>query len=147
MASRAARGARSASSSTVPEDLFVEVALVMLLAALAGMVATALRQPLIVAFIAVGLLAGPSALGIVEPDDQLALLAEIGVALLLFVVGLKLDVRLLRTAGPVALAAGLGQIAFTAGIGFPLALALGMTAVQALYVAVALTCSSTLIIV
>lgn len=129
------------------DDLFVQVALVMLLAAVAGLLATTLRQPLIVAFIAVGLLVGPSALGIVEPDDQLALLAEIGVSLLLFVVGLKLDVRLLRAAGPVALAAGLGQIAFTAGIGFPLALALGMGAVEALYIAVALTFSSTIIIV
>ncbi|MEX2130320.1 MAG: cation:proton antiporter, partial [Pseudohongiellaceae bacterium] len=75
------------------------------------------------------------------------LMAELGIAVLLFLVGLKLDLQLIRTLGPVALATGLGQVAFTSVFGFLIAILLGMDTVSALYVAVALTFSSTIIIV
>jgi Kef-type K+ transport system membrane component KefB len=128
-------------------DVFHEVAALLVLAAAAGALAVWLRQPLIVAFIAVGVLAGPSALGVVSESDEIDLLAELGIALLLFAVGLKLDVRLIRSTGPVALIAGFGQMAFTAGTGFALALVLGLDLVTAAYVALALTFSSTIIVV
>jgi Kef-type K+ transport system membrane component KefB len=131
----------------VVHDEFTTFALIMGLAAVAGLVANRLRQPLIVALIAIGVLAGPAGLGWVSGGDELELLARLGIALLLFLVGLKLDVHLIRTTGPVALATGLGQVAFTSGIGFLIALGLGMSATTALYVAVALTFSSTIIIV
>jgi len=126
---------------------FSEIAALLALAAAVGALALQLRQPLIVAFIFVGLLAGPSALGWVHAHDEIDLLAQLGVAVLLFVVGLKLDLKLVRHLGPVALATGLGQLAFTIVFGFILALALSMDWVKALYVAVALTFSSTIIIV
>ena len=128
-------------------DPFYLTAAVLALATLIGMIGHRLRQPLIVAFIAAGLLVGPSALGWVQDAEPLELLAEIGVAVLLFLVGLKLDLHLVRTTGPVALVTGLGQVLFTSGVGFVLALGLGMDATTALYVAVALTFSSTIIIV
>jgi predicted Kef-type K+ transport protein len=86
-------------------------------------------------------------LGVIRSYDQIELLAHIGISLLLFIVGLRLDLSLIRTTGPVALATGLGQIVFTAGIGFVICLALGMNAISAAYVSVALTFSSTIIIV
>lgn len=133
----------------IPVDgMFHEFAVLLLLAAVIGFIGTRLKQPLIVSFIAVGIVVGPSLLGWVEGDEPtMELLAEIGIALLLFIVGLKLDLHLIRTMGPVALATGLGQVAFTSGAGFVLALGLGMDVVTALYVAVALTFSSTIIIV
>jgi Kef-type K+ transport system membrane component KefB len=129
------------------DDRFFEIAVLLLFAAVAGFVAVRLKQPLIVAFIVVGILVGPSMLGWVSSPDQLHLLAELGIALLLFVVGLKLDLHLIRTMGPVALATGLGQVIFTSVFGYLIALALGMEHITALYVAVALTFSSTIIIV
>jgi Kef-type K+ transport system membrane component KefB len=129
------------------DHAFHEVAALLLIAAVVGAVALRLRQPLIVAFIAVGVLVGPAALGIVTAEDEIELLAELGIALLLFVVGLRLDVRLIRSTGPVALATGLGQVVFTSTVGFAIALALGLDVVTAVYVAVALTFSSTIIIV
>jgi Kef-type K+ transport system membrane component KefB len=60
---------------------------------------------------------------------------------------LKLDLHIIRTVGPVALATGLGQVIFTSLIGFAIALALGISMLSAAYVAVALTFSSTIIIV
>jgi len=126
---------------------FAEIALLLLACALAGALFVRLRQPALVAYIVVGILAGPSALHLVSAHDPIDLLAQVGVAVLLFVVGLKLDLHHVRHLGPVALATGLGQLAFTIVIGFALILALGRGWVEALYVAVALTFSSTIIIV
>lgn len=128
-------------------DVFTEMAVLLLVAAVIGAIGMRLRQPLIVAFIAVGVLVGPSALGWVSANDQIDLLAKLGIALLLFVVGLKLDLHIIRSMGTVALATGLGQVFFTSVIGYFIAIALGMSPVTALYVAVALTFSSTIIIV
>ena len=126
---------------------YTEFAMLLALAAAVGVVALRLRQPLLVAYIAVGIALGPSALGWVTAHDQVDLLAQIGITVLLFVVGLKLDMHVVRSVGAVALATGVGQILFTTLIGFALALALGMDALTAVYVAVALTFSSTIIIV
>ncbi len=128
-------------------NTFFEIAAILSLAALIGVIGQKLRQPLIIMFLITGILAGPSCLGLIRSYDQLELLAQIGIALLLFIVGLRLDLSLIRTTGPVALATGLGQIIFTSAIGFLLAIGMGMSLVNAAYVSVALTFSSTIIIV
>ncbi|MBI5440814.1 MAG: cation:proton antiporter, partial [Deltaproteobacteria bacterium] len=129
------------------ENHFHEIAAVLAVSAAVGALATRLRQPLLVAFIAVGVLVGPSGISLVSAHEPVRLLAELGISILLFAVGLKLDLHLIRTMGGVALATGLGQVLFTSVLGFFLALALGMAVVESLYVAVALTFSSTIIIV
>lgn len=127
--------------------LFYEIAALLVLAAAVGFVGLLLRQPLIVSFIAVGILAGPSGLDLARSSEPIDLLAALGIALLLFLVGLKLDLNLVRTLGPVALITGLGQVAFTTLFGFLIGLALELEPVESLFVAVALTFSSTIIIV
>lgn len=129
------------------ENVFVQIAVILSLATIGGALAQLLRQPLIVAFIAVGILLGPSALGMVVHSNEIEIFSRLGIALLLFVVGLKLDLHIVRTIGPVALASGLGQVLFTSLVGYLIALLLGMSHVTAIYVAVALTFSSTIIIV
>ncbi|MDP1708073.1 MAG: cation:proton antiporter [Gammaproteobacteria bacterium] len=126
---------------------FAEMALLLLIAAIAGALAVRLRQPVLIAYIVVGIGVGPAGLELVQAHDQINLLAQIGVAILLFLVGLKLDLQHVRNIGPVALATGLGQLAFTISVGFVLVLALGRDWLTALYVAVALTFSSTIIII
>lgn len=126
---------------------YAEFALLLLISAIAGGIAVRLRQPVLVAYIVVGILVGPAVFGVVRAHDQIALLAEVGVTVLLFVVGLKLDLHHIRHIGPVALATGLGQLAFTTVFGFVLILLLGKGPLEALYVAVALTFSSTIIVV
>jgi Kef-type K+ transport system membrane component KefB len=123
------------------------MAVLLMAAMVVGALVVWLRQPLILGYLLVGILLGPSMLGWVTARDQIDLLARMGIAMLLFVVGLKLDLHLIRTLGPVALATGLGQVIFTSVIGYFLALLLGMTPVAAVYLAVALTFSSTIIIV
>jgi Kef-type K+ transport system membrane component KefB len=128
-------------------SVFNEIAALLVLASAVGIAGLLLRQPLIVSFIGVGIIAGPSGLDIVRSSEPIQLLAELGVAILLFLVGVKLDVGLIRTLGPVALATGLGQVIFTSVFGFAICLTLGMDSVTGIYVAVALTFSSTIIIV
>jgi Kef-type K+ transport system membrane component KefB len=128
-------------------SVFSELAVILMIAAAAGAISLWLRQPLLIAYIVIGLVAGPTMLGIVTAHEQIDLLAQIGVAILLFIVGLKLDLQHIRHIGPVALATGLGQLLFTIVIGFFLILLMGKTLMEAIYVAVALTFSSTIIIV
>jgi len=129
------------------ENAFYEITAILLLAAFIGTVGVRLGQPLIVSFIAVGILVGPSGLHLVSSHNHIELLAEIGISLLLFIVGLKLELHLIRMVGQVALAPGLGQVAFTSLFGFLIARGLGMATVESLYLGVALTFSSTIIIV
>jgi Kef-type K+ transport system membrane component KefB len=129
------------------DSIYQEFALLLMVSALIGAVAVRLRQPLLVAYIVVGIVVGPAVFGWVGAHDQIDLLAQIGITVLLFVVGLKLDLKHIRHIGPVALATGLGQLGFTILFGFFIILALGKGWLEALYVAVALTFSSTIIIV
>lgn len=129
------------------ENIFLQTGAILGLAALGGVLAQLLRQPLIVAFIAVGILLGPSGFSLVAHSSEIELFARLGIAVLLFVVGLKLDLHIIRTVGPVALASGLGQVIFTSVLGYLIALLLGMSHVAAVYVALALTFSSTIIVV
>ena len=129
------------------ESVFTEVAAVLAVASVVGAICLWLRQPLISAFILVGVLVGPVGLDWVHAHDQVELFAELGVGVLLFVVGLKLDPTLIRTVGMVSIVTGIGQIALTAILGYGLALAFGLESFAAFYVAAALTFSSTIIIV
>ena len=126
---------------------YYEIAAILAIAAAIGVIGLSLKQPLIISFIAAGILVGPVGLNLVSASEEIEILASIGIAVLLFVVGLRLDLNLISSVGPVALATGLGQVLFTSLGGFLLALALGLETVPALYVAVALTFSSTIIIV
>ncbi len=127
--------------------VFTEFSVILAVAAVAGALGLYLRQPLIIAFIVIGIVAGPSALGFVSAQSEIDLLAQVGVTVLLFLVGLKLDWHQVRSVGPVALATGLGQLGFTIVFGFVLTLLLGRPWLEALYIAIALTFSSTIIIV
>ncbi|MGF1480538.1 MAG: cation:proton antiporter [Cyanophyceae cyanobacterium] len=131
----------------VSDNVFSEIALLLAIATAVGAGALWLRQPLIIAFIAVGIIEGPAGLGLLAATDEVELLAELGIALLLFVVGLKLDPHEIRAVGPVAIVAGLGQITVTTGLGYGMALLLGLRPIAAFYIAIALTFSSTIIVV
>ena len=131
----------------IADSIFNEIAILLVLAAAAGLVGLMLRQPLIVSFIAVGILVGPAGLDLVMSAEPIDLLAELGIAVLLFLVGIKLDIGLIRTLGPVSVATGLGQVIFTSVFGFLICTGLGMDAITSIYIAVALTFSSTIIII
>lgn len=126
---------------------FEQIALILVLAAVGGGLAKLLRQPVLVAYIVVGILAGPAVLGLVSGGESIEVFAKIGIAILLFLVGLKLDFHSIRMTGTVALLAGVGQVVITAGLSFGIALALGFDVIPSIYIAIALTFSSTIIVI
>ena len=129
------------------ESEFGQIAVILLVAAVAGFLAHLARQPVLVAYIFVGILLGPAVLGFVDSDAVIEGLAKVGIAILLFLVGLKLEIGLIKTTGLVALLTGVGQVVFTSVIGFFIVIALGFDLIPAIYISVALTFSSTIIIV
>ncbi len=133
--------------SVLAENPFYELTFILLFAAILGSIGQFLKQPLIVVFIALGILAGPSALDIVKSKESIELLAHVGIAILLFIVGLKLDLRIIKSVGKVAFVTGMGQVVFTSLIGYFIGRLLGFESLHSLYIALALTFSSTIIIV
>ncbi|MGH1399455.1 MAG: cation:proton antiporter, partial [Alphaproteobacteria bacterium] len=133
--------------TTLHSSSFYEFSALLVLAAIGGMIGTLLRQPLVIAFIIIGVLAGPSALGIITSDNELNLLAKLGIAILLFIVGLKLDLGLIKKLGGTAALIGSLQMAFTTAIGFALCITLGIDTQTSLLIGISLAFSSTIIII
>ncbi len=127
-------------------NAFVEISVLLALCAAIAMVMRFLRQPLIISYILTGLIVGPSVLSVVKTPETIEVLGNFGVALLLFIVGLGLNVKVVKEVGKVSLLTGVGQVIFTSFIGFFIVKALGYSSLVSFYIAVALTFSSTIII-
>ncbi|GAB4027908.1 MAG: cation:proton antiporter [Candidatus Microgenomates bacterium] len=127
-------------------EQFVEISLILALVAAVSMLARLLKQPLIVGYILAGVIAGPYGLGLIQSVEPIELFSKIGISVLLFIVGLSLSPKIIKDVGKVSLITGLGQVVFTSLIGFGIARFLGMSTIAALYVSIALTFSSTIII-
>jgi len=104
------------------------------------------KMPSIVAYIFAGIALGP-VLHLVELEHSLELISKLGIALLLFLVGLELSFDKIRDVGGVAIVAGLGQVVFTALGGLALCLVLGFDLIASIFLAVGLTFSSTVVVV
>lgn len=124
---------------------FADISLFIVVAAVLGLIARTLKQPLIIGYLIAGILL--SWFGLIKDHDSLMSLSNIGIALLLFLLGLEMKLKELPDIGRVALLTGIGQIVFTSSVGFILAILLGFDTLPAVYIAVALTFSSTIIIV
>lgn len=127
-------------------DLFSELSLIIFVAMLVSLLMKYLKQPLIVGYIFTGVLVGPYFLNIVQSKDTIELFSKIGITILLFIVGLNLSPQVIKEVGKVSLLTGIAQVIFTTVIGFCLALALGVDRIAAIYISIALTFSSTIII-
>lgn len=124
---------------------FSQIALFFVVAAVFALVAKALKQPLLIGYLLAGVFL--AAFGLVGDISAYQTLGKIGVALLLFLVGVEMNIRDLPEIGKVATYTGLGQILFTSLLTFGLSLLLGFAFLPAVYIAVALSFSSTIIIV
>ncbi len=128
-------------------DIFFEIAIALVLSAVCGIIVYLLKQPTIVGFIFAGIIIGYFG-GIKEGRlDIVEALSSIGVALLLFIIGLELNFRDLKKVGFPAIIIGLGQIALSFAGGFWLATTLGFSTVASVYLAIAMAFSSTAIVI
>ncbi|MEK6973884.1 MAG: cation:proton antiporter [Nanoarchaeota archaeon] len=125
----------------------MEFGLIIIAATIVAIIGRKFKQPLIIAYILTGILLGPTVLNLVKPSDTLNILSEIGISLLLFLVGLSLNFNHVKKLGRISLIAGLGQVLFTAVIGYFFIKVLGFDNLTSVYISLALTFSSTVIVV
>ena len=128
------------------ENLFVQFSLIILVVLGVSFIMRILKQPLIIGYILSGIIIGPFFLNLVEGNEAIQAFSEMGVAFLLFIVGIHLSPTVIKEVGRISLITGLGQIIFTSLIGYLIGILLGFSHITSVYIAVALTFSSTIII-
>jgi len=132
------------------ENIFFDIGILMILATVMGFFARLLRQPPIPAYILTGVLIGPSifGIGIITDHQTISTLSEVGIAFLLFVIGLELDMKKLKDIGLVASLGGTARLALFSVLGFSIAYFLGIfTTIEALYIGAIFAFSSTMVVV
>lgn len=133
-------------------DVLFQISIAIVAATIAAILARLLKQPIILGYIAAGLLIGPTeGLGLISME-AIQPISELGLILLLFMIGLEIDLRKLLEGGRMLVAAGIGQflICFALGLGFWSMLGFGLGGAGdfgGLYLAVACALSSTMIVV
>lgn len=120
-----------------------EIAIVALVAMACGIAMERVRQPAIVGYILAGAILGPSVAGLVHDQDAINLLAELGVLMLLYVIGMELSLRAFRRVWKLALSVTLGQIALSVGLMLAFQSLLGWSTGLALLLGFVVALSST----
>jgi Kef-type K+ transport system membrane component KefB len=133
-------------------DLLSSVGLCVSVAAVLAFVANKLRQPLLLAYLLAGVLIGPQiGLRLIEDQQSIQTVSEIGLILLLFMIGLEMDLKKLLVAGKPVLVTGVLQFVLCVALGLaffvPLGFRIGGGDFGLLYVAVCCAISSTMIVV
>ena len=127
-------------------NLFISLSLAVVFAVIVSGFMRVLKQPLIVGYIFTGIIVGPYFFNLFSTNEIFETLSQLGIAFLLFMVGMHLNPRAIKEVGKVSLVTGIGQIIFTSIIGFLISLALGFSILVSVYISIALTFSSTIII-
>ena len=113
------------AQETALQSNLTGIAIVVLAALVCGMSMERFRQPAIVGYILAGVLLGPSALAVVESRASIDVLAELGVLMLLFLIGMELSLRLFRRIWVLGLLVTTFQVAASVGVMVLLSMALG----------------------
>jgi len=125
---------------------FIQFGLMILVVLGVSIIMRLLKQPLIIGYILSGILVGPFFLNLIQSSETINVFSEMGIAFLLFIVGLHLSPKVLKHVGKISLITGMGQIIFTSLIGYLIGKLLGFSIITSIYIAIALTFSSTIII-
>ena len=129
------------------DNIFIQLAVILGLSSLLGYVVFTFRLPLLIAYLIGGLLIATTAIFDPRASDVLHFFPEIGIAFVLFLVGMELDLREIKNLGKPILIAGLLQIFITTITGSNIARLLGFGAVESWYLGVGLSFSSTILVV
>lgn len=129
------------------ESIFVQLAIILFTAFIVSYIIKAFNQPLIIGYIAAGIIISPFVLGSGASTEVITIFSELGIAFLLFMVGLHLNPKVIKEIGAASLFVGLIQIILTFGLTFLVAYGLlGYNIVTSSYIGIALAFSSTIII-
>ncbi len=127
-------------------ETFIELSMIIGITLVIAGIMRLLKQPLIIGYILAGIIVSPYFLNIVKSTETISVFSQIGVTFLLFIVGISLSPKVIKEVGKVSLVTGIGQIVFTSIIGFFISRLLGFSTIVSIYIAIALTFSSTIII-
>lgn len=127
-------------------NIFYDLGMIIILATFFGFFARLWKQPLIPFYVLAGVVLGPL-LGFITNFDTISILSEIGIAFLLFIVGLELDVRKLRDVGPVTIFGGTFQVVMVFLVGILIGLGLGYKSLELVYIGLIIAFSSTMVVV
>lgn len=127
-------------------NILLDIGLIMIFATIAGIIARFFKQPLIPAYIIAGIILGP-VLGLITDQETITLLAEIGIAFLLFIVGMELDLRRLKEIGAVATLGGALQIVILFILGVLTGIFLRYELLPAIYIGIIMAFSSTMVVI
>jgi Kef-type K+ transport system membrane component KefB len=130
----------------VDVSAFMELSIVLVIVALISIVMRLIKQPLVIGYILAGIIASPLFLGLIHASETLETFSHIGIAFLLFLVGLHLNPKFVKDVGGISLVTGLGQVIFTFIGGFVIGYVFGFSTLTSAYISIALTFSSTIII-
>jgi Kef-type K+ transport system membrane component KefB len=134
-----------------PTGLLASIGICVGAAALLALVGWRFRQPLILAYLVTGVVIGPHGLNFVTDQASIATVAEIGLILLLFIIGLEIDIKKLASAGPAVLLTGALQVPICIGLGLAFFYAIGIRNTGGdyalVYLAACMSLSSTLVVV
>src|SRR3989338_7192771 len=114
------------------QNIFFELSIVVAIAVFISILMRLIRQPLIISYIITGIIVGPLFLDFVHTSDALVAFSQMGIALLLFIVGLNLNFNTLKDVGLVSLITGIGQVLFTFIVGYIISTFLGFSSISAL---------------
>ncbi|TMC00186.1 MAG: cation:proton antiporter, partial [Chloroflexi bacterium] len=136
---------------TVPSDLLSSIGICVGAAAVLAVVGWRLRQPLILAYLVTGVVIGPVGFNWVKNQESIQTVAEIGLILLLFIIGLEIDLKKLSSAGLPVLLTGALQVPICIALGLGFFYLLGVRNsggnYALLYLAACMSLSSTLVVV
>jgi Kef-type K+ transport system membrane component KefB len=128
-------------------NIFLQISILLGITVSIAFFVRLLRQPLMVAYIVAGIVSGPMFLNIIHGGKEtFEAFAQFGVVLLLFILGLSLNLNYLKKIGRVAFIAGIGQVLFTFVFGLLILLGLNFSLNSSIYLSIAITFSSTIII-
>lgn len=128
------------------DNVFTGLSLILVLATAIALIMRLIGQPLIIGHIITGILVGPAAFDLITSPETFQSFSQIGVALLLFIIGLGLNPRVIKEVGRVVGIAGISTIVSTAIIGWAGGQLLGLGSSEALVFGVALSFSSTIVV-
>lgn len=129
------------------DNIFIQLAIILGLASVLGFITLRFKLPLLIAYLFGGLLLASTSIFDVKTFGALSFLPEIGIAFVLFLVGMELDLREIKSLGKPILTAGIFQIIITTIAGSTIARLLGFAEVESLYLGVGLSFSSTILVI
>lgn len=127
-------------------SIFTQLTLVLITAAVISLIMRLLKQPLIMGYILTGIVVGPSLLDIIHAEEAFAGFSQIGIMLLLFIIGMGLNPVVIKSLGRPVLITAAAILLLVGSTGFGIGSLLGFNLSEAAVIAIALFFSSTIII-